>query len=382
MTTNPVRESTRPIVNDATYVSLNKRAITAYAHEYAEESFEIPTWDGQVFISETGPYTRQDVIDYFMVGNVVNFCFNTPGTGDRFKTHYGTTTTDTPITWDGAFGMWACLKKCLEDDSLPDLLDADCLANLTMSDAEAIFEPSNGVRLPLLEMRVEMLRETGHILNTRYNGTFSSLLTQSNNRLYNNGDGFVEQLVHECDVYTDEWPYNAGSSVRFDKRAQLAVTMLYDYFYHKNETVFTDVPELTVFADYRLPTVLRRELLIEYHPGLAYIIDSNTPDPSVLQNPDYDVIDDTTNVTGSARTYNEHEYRALAEMLDHHRGLTAGSRAELEIRAATVQSGELLMTELNRIRDEPVYVPALDFFLWNQMHGTRGTPHTTETTAY
>lgn len=316
-----------------------------------------------------------------MTGNVLNFCFNNVSSGEKFATNYLKQDDGTPIEWDGAFGMWACLKKALENDDLPDILDATVLAELTLEEAESIFNPSNGVSMPMLEKRVELLNDTGEVLCEQYNGSFATLVNQSNNRLYNDGSGFVEQLVDEFKGYQDEWQYD-GISVRFDKRAQLAATMLYDWFAANGQTLFSDIEDLTVFADYGIPIVLRDESILTYHPGLAYIVDSDTVDVGVLEEPDYETIDRETRGEAQARKFDAGEYRALAEMVEDNGSLVAGSRAELEIRAATIEVGDLLMQELNDQRAESVYVPSVDFFLWNQRRDAVGNAHLTETTAY
>jgi hypothetical protein len=62
--------------------------------------------------------------------------------------------------------------------------------------------------------------------------------------------------------------------VKFYKRAQLAPAMIYGRFRGKGPGTFTDIGDLTVFADYKLPQALRRLGILRYREGLARKVDS------------------------------------------------------------------------------------------------------------
>ena len=99
--------------------------------------------------------------------------------------------------------------------------------------------------------------------------------------------------------------------------------------------------KLTVYADYKLPQVLRKLGILHYDEELAYRVDSLIP-------------------------------------------LPAGSRMEVEIRAATVWAGELMRQSL--LPKVPGLTAAhIDFWLWEagQKKDLTDKPyHRTRTTAY
>jgi hypothetical protein len=88
-------------------------------------------------------------------------------------------------------------------------------------------------------------------------------------------------------------------TVRFYKRAQICVADLYNAFAGQQWGEFNDIEQLTIFADYKLPQVLRHANVLEYQTTLAQNIDN----------------------------------REL---------IKAGSEEEVEIRAATIWACELL----------------------------------------
>jgi hypothetical protein len=112
-----------------------------------------------------------------------------------------------------------------------------------------------------------------------------------------------------------------GRTIHFYKRAQLLALDLWSTFGGTSWGRFADLHELTAFADYKLPQVLRHLGIISYTPGLAERIDSLIP-------------------------------------------LAAGSPEEVEIRAATVWSVEWLRRALLE-RGLETTSAQLDSWLWN-----------------
>ena len=132
-----------------------------------------------------------------------------------------------------------------------------------------------------------------------------------------------------------------GRQVAFYKRAQLAAGMLYQAYAGQGWGAFDDMDALTVYADYKLPQILRKLGILVYDEALANLVDSQTP-------------------------------------------LPAGSRMEVEIRAATVWAGELIRQALLP-RAPGLTACHVDYWLWEagQQKSPAGLPyHRTLTTAY
>src|SRR5262249_18600340 len=113
-----------------------------------------------------------------------------------------------------------------------------------------------------------------------------------------------------------------NQEVRFFKRAQICVADLSSAFQGQLWGEFIDLDQLTIFADYKLPQVLR-------HYG-ALVYDS-----------------------------------ALAQQIDEQRLLISGSKEEVEIRSATIWASELLRREIASLVKPAVTAAEIDQLLWH-----------------
>lgn len=126
--------------------------------------------------------------------------------------------------------------------------------------------------------------------------------------------------------FRDTSIYN-GRLIHFYKRAQILVADLWGAYKQPKDPYhpccFHDIQELTMFADYRIPQILRQIGILEYSPELTLAIDS------------------------------------LEE-------IPFGSKQEVEIRACTVVAVEMLHHELLCTSSEWVGRPVLelDWLLW------------------
>lgn len=326
---NPVLPTTKEITSNPKYVTIDTQKIDILAEKYAQEELPLPNWDAPVFL----PDTNFDTIDFFFAANSINFLFT------DFETKEKYTTTYQEKEWKGAYGMWAAMKKAFENDK--PITDGHYLKNLTVQAAEQIFE--GNMRMPLLEERVKILNEVGKKLSDSYDGRFHQFLMNAGKKLYNEGNGVVERLVKEFPSFDDSTKIGENIA-RFDKRAQLLVSMIYSRFYNTlGWELFEDIGELTVFADYVLPKTLR--------------------DLSIL-----------------------HYQNSLAERVDSGGLILANSQEELEIRASTLHASDYLLKGINKTRIKegtyPITAMHLDNKLWTESRGKKGNHHFTKTTAY
>jgi hypothetical protein len=233
---------------------------------------------------------------------------------------------------DGWWGFVAALRHALEE-GWP-LLDARWLSAVRTEDLAQIFRGEG--KLPLLEERARHLRELGGLLLERYDGESSRLVTaagQSAVRL-------VRTLVTALPSFNDTAVYR-GRPIPFYKRAQITVADLAIAFQNRGLGHFIDLDQLTAFADYKLPQVLRREGILVYAPALATNVDKQRP-------------------------------------------LLPGSAAEVEIRAGTIWAVELLRQALAR-HGTRLTAAEIDEVLWElgQRPDPRDRPyHRTRTVFY
>lgn len=332
----PVRRSVSELIPQLQYLTINAREISTLAVELAEEEFPLPAWRAPVFPNEndTG-VTTEDVINFLFLGNTINFQFRDYSTGEKFAAEYAGT------EWRGAFGMWACLKREFEEN--PAILAGETLATLSRSDVERLFASSNDIPIPMIEERVETLNNVGRRLEDQYQGEFANLIKQSKPKLFADGDGIVDHLVSKFPSFRDsaliEMANGEHFEISFWKRAQLAPGMAYGRFHDSMAFKLKDPEAFTVFVDYNLPNVLRGYNILEYS-------------------------------------------EQLAKLVDNRKMVQAGSRQEVELRAATIHAADRLIEEINTRRETPIFAPHMDYKLFTMRDNISTPVHLTQTTAY
>jgi len=183
----------------------------------------------------------------------------------------------------------------------------------------------------LLQLFAGSLRDLGTQLLHGYGGSFTALVDEAR--------GVAVALVTRLaswDSFTDVSVYD-GRDVPFLKRAQIAAADLS----RAGVAPFTDLDELTLFADNLVPHVLRLDGVLEFEPALVSCIDRG-------------------------------------ELIEH------GSSEEVEIRACAVHAVELIAAA-GKQAGVAVTAAQIDESLWNRGQGTdyKSVPrHRSRTTAY
>jgi hypothetical protein len=327
---NPVLPDCELALDLAKYVTINAEAVDLVASRFAAEDMKIPDWRLPVYPAENNPAT----VDFFMLGNSINFAFRDFDTKKDFTRIYA------GQEWRGAMAMWASLKLAL--DSGEPILDSSYLAQVSDKEVEQIFLGVN--QIPLVQERARIFREVGEVLQRKYDGSFYNLVEDSNHFLFNKGKGIVERLTKDFPSFNDSAAYTS-LLVHFNKRAQLAPGMLYGRFRNRGVFSVEDIDELTVFADYGLPKTMRHLGMLVYTPELANLVDS----------------------------------QQLIE---------SKSEAEIEMRAGTICAANMLIKKINEYRDtrknpeKAVNALHIDYKLWSESRNIKSPHHLTKTTDY
>jgi hypothetical protein len=247
-----VLRSTRPLIEAARWVRIDPVAVERTAGLLAEARLEPPEW-------ETGIHFRDGTwrtAAWVLLLDAQNFCFwSWAGAGNaRWTVEYD------GQRHDGYWALVAALRTAV-DRGQP-LWDAEYL--LTASDTElaAIFTPAEpgGPTIPLLERRVAHFREVG-----------MGLREQPIEELIGGANGSAVALVaavRQRFPSFDDVSWVDGREVRFLKRAQILIGDLHGAFAGQGLGAFSDLHELTAFADYKVPQVLRRFGVLQYAPEL------------------------------------------------------------------------------------------------------------------
>ncbi len=257
-----------------------------------------PMWDTRYHFFDGTERT----VNWLLLLDALNFCFWAEKGQPRWTIEY---------RGERLNGYWAeaaALTRAVEEGYK--VWDAHYLSEISSADMAAIFrgvsiaETSEGnlaeaVEIPLFEQRVANAREVGRVLLERFDGQFSHVIEEAGGSAVRLALLLAEHFASFRDVASFR-----GQSVRFYKRAQICVADLRAAFGGQRWGALSDVEQLTIFADYKLPQLLRHYGVLEYSP-------------------------------------------ALAERIDREELLEPGGEEEVQIRAATVWACELLRQTIN-----------------------------------
>lgn len=317
MTTNPFQPSSsamtphndplgivaaaEAVVGRARHVRVQLQPLARWAVQLSARRLPPPGWDVRLHYFDGTERTA----NWLLLLDSLNFSFwGDPG--DRWEIDYN----GRPLS--GYWALAGALTRAVNEGVR--LWDADVLAELPADTLAHVFR-GRGV-VPLFEERLSIARETGRVLRALYDGQFANAVERAGRSAI----GLVRLLDRDFPSFRDVAQYD-GLTVPFYKRAQILCGDLHAAFGGEGWGRFHDLNDLTIFADYKLPQVLRQIGGIEFSDELAARVDSK-------------------------------------ELL------VAGSAEEVEVRAATVWACDLLRRQIQRQgRDVPSY--RLDWFLWD-----------------
>ncbi|HET7639418.1 MAG TPA: queuosine salvage family protein [Ktedonobacteraceae bacterium] len=301
-----VLSSTRQVVEQGEYVWIDLEEIKLLVHQWIQHSkasaITPPSWYEQYHFFDGTERT----VNWILALDALNFCFWAEKDQPRWTIEYH------GETLNGYMAEAAALKRAVEEDDIP-LWDATYLSTISEKTLAHIFRGEQTI--PLFEQRLQNIREVGRILLAHFDGQFIHAIEQAEH----NAVKLALLLAQDFPSFNDIAFYR-NQKICFFKRAQICVADLYGVFGGKSWGAFTDLHQLTAFADYKLPQVLRHLKVLEYHPTLAKRIDNQ-------------------------------------ELLE------AGSEEEIELRASTVWACELLRREMMH-QDHPVTAAEIDLRLW------------------
>ena len=190
----------------------------------------VPGWDGRRHYSgERGRATA-----YILVLDATNFSF-----------------------WGGPGGYWKLAEGIRDAYRAGDeLSDPARLAQIT---AAGLARWTG--KMPLMEARADSLRQLGAWVTAEHGGDFGGVVQPS-------ATGTAALLAERLDSFRDIATHG-GLAVPILKRAQIVAADLAG----AGLASFSDLADLTCFADYKLPQVLRELGALDYTAGLARRID-------------------------------------------------------------------------------------------------------------
>ena len=307
-----VLATTRPVVEAARHVRINQAAVERVADEIAGLAAAEPGWTDVLHFRD-GTWRAAG---WVMALDTLNFCFWNPGSESRDPDDRWRVTWQGQ-TYDGYWALVAALRRAVAEGV--EVWSPAALASLTEDEVAQILRPSqpDGIEIPLLPERGSNLRELGRGLRA------FSPEPDAAARFIAACDGsairLVQRMAEAFPSFNDVATLD-GHEIKFFKRAQILAADLHGAFGGEGLGRFDDLDRLTAFADYKVPQVLRGLGVLRYDDRLASIVDRRKLIP-------------------------------------------AGSREEIEIRAATVWACELIRQTLAD-RGRAMAAHEIDWALW------------------
>ncbi|EAW06726.1 queuosine 5'-phosphate N-glycosylase/hydrolase [Aspergillus clavatus NRRL 1] len=199
-------------------------------------------------------------VDFIFTMDLLNFSFWSGETEEskRFCIEYR------GRRWTGYWSLVAALQRALEEGieiTSPGfwIKEDECTDTLLRH----VFRSATDEEIPMLEERIQCLREAGRVLCTDFDGSFVNCVYSANY----SAAALVNLLVESFPCFRDETAFH-GRRVRLYKRAQILVADLWACFNGESYGEFHDIDKITMFADYRIPQMLHELGCLLYSPSL------------------------------------------------------------------------------------------------------------------
>ncbi len=250
-----VLTTTVHVLRHAKSVTLDLQRVHTVAHVLSLRPVPVPAWNFEHHFFDNSERT----VTYIFLLDALNFSF------------WGEpkwTVKHVRSDLDGYWALAAALKHAAERDA--NFLDAEHLATISPQELARVLKGT--VEIPLFLERWRNVQELGRVLSAHFGGSAARLVEHAN------GDAAkLSRLVAQnISSFNDTTVYNQRA-VHFFKRAQILAGDLYGSFGGERWGAFKNLEDLTAFADYKLPQLLRAWGILKYAPELAKAVDNKKP---------------------------------------------------------------------------------------------------------
>ncbi|EAW16279.1 queuosine 5'-phosphate N-glycosylase/hydrolase [Aspergillus fischeri NRRL 181] len=180
-------------------------------------------------------------VDFIFTMDLLNFSFWSDETepSKRFCIEYR------GKKWTGYWSLVAALQRALDEGiqiTTPEfwINEEECTDALLRH----VFRSASEEEIPLLDERLQCLREAGRVLCSDFDGSFVNCIYSANY----SAAALVNLLVESFPCFRDETVFQ-GQRVRLYKRAQILVADLWACFNGESYGEFHDIDKITMFAE-------------------------------------------------------------------------------------------------------------------------------------
>jgi len=248
-----ILKSTKEIYEDSKHVTTNKQKLKDICGTLRKEHME--HWlSASPF--DTSNLDDDDKLNFLLTFNSLSFSYwgNPKWTVEYRNKKY-----------DSSWALITSLQRALEEKS--PILDPAYREFMTRKDLEYLLR--GNLEIPLLDERLKIIKEIAKVTNKKYQGDFAKLLKKANYDALK----IVDKMTSEVTAFNDVTTYK-NKPVYFYKKAQLFVSDVYNMFKGKGYGDIKNIDKLTALADYKIPQILRELGIFEYSKSLKEKIDN------------------------------------------------------------------------------------------------------------
>lgn len=254
-----ILKSTKKVLEKAKFVSIKENNLDKISKLIKDRFKNKISYQeiGVSFVNNT-----EDSLQLLFLEDVVNFCF----WPDKGAPKWQVKTVDGKITSGGWYGLEACFKQGLKNNT--SIFDAHHLSSISLEEGAQFFKGVDNIQIPLLKERVDNLREAGKILANKFDGKFINVIKAADYDAIK----LVKLIIDKFPSFRDISVLD-GKEVFFYKRAQIVAQDI-SYILRSSRKQLTNLDQLTAFADYKLPQILRMYGVLVYEKDLVERIDN------------------------------------------------------------------------------------------------------------
>ncbi|CAB4481639.1 uncharacterized protein OCT59_001965 [Rhizophagus irregularis] len=278
---NPVLESAYFISKNSKDVfipqdSIQEAANTIYSN-MKKLKYSISVWKQHELHPKVA---NEDAINWIFLVDLLNFSFWSDlekEKGSNIQERFSIYHKDKIYT--GYWSLCAAINRAIDEGiqiTNPSVYASS--ENLSDDKIKYIFRSHTSEGIPLLQERINCMREAGKILVEKFDGSFINCIKQSNNSAMK----LLKIITDNFECFRDECEF-LGRKVQLYKRAQILIADIWACFEGHNYGSFNDIDDITMFADYRVPQALFHLGALSYSQNLHNILNSFTLLPNGSQ---------------------------------------------------------------------------------------------------
>eukprot|EP00118_Oscarella_pearsei_P026350 m.309803 g.309803 ORF g.309803 m.309803 type:complete len:341 (+) comp47880_c0_seq1:132-1154(+) len=307
-------ESGRFIAANSDHIRIDEAAIVKMAKQISvefarDEKSWLRVWQHPAHPQEV----TSEKADWVFLIDLLNFSFWSSDPTSEFGVEYN------GVLYTDYFGLCAAIKRAHEEGLK--LSSPSVYSKMTYEEFAHAFRSNTSQPIPLLKERFELVKEAGQTIVEAYDGSFSNCIKESKG----SAQALISTIVKTFPSFKDEAEFKSRK-VLFYKRAQILVADLWSFFNQRGLGEFHDIGTITMFADYRVPQILRQSGVLVYDEELAQTLEKG----AVFQ---------------------------------------SGDAMEVEIRGNSIWAVELIKQEIKKLcpPEDQIKVNSIliDFHLWN-----------------